>query len=458
MLLFPRASWVFLAASLASGVPSRAAEPPPLHATLRTWADDAWFKALDRNGAADGRLSAKGILQRFHRLTDDEYKLDFVSKDYTLLEDYLWHRRSRGLRYATGSVNPRDLAEALDFKVLLPMGRGWSFDAWFTRDRSVHLDRNLLRVAVDRRWASGCFARALGTLGAVKPDSDLELGGGWRSEDERSEVLVAAVLLDAFNDLIYQELTIHPDYADTALDYERQPMALRAEVDVFVTPRLRLEAYGAITREAVVRAYEQRDPAMGFRQSEAYGFAGALVEWAFSNDAAAGLTVSHVAAGLDREPLPGAPVEETFSLREQETRWGGFALLRLHPRWRLESWALRELRPETRDAPDSSALHDVDYEDRSWMGLVQLVHGGEGGFAGGLAVDFDLRDTLRGDGEIPIRFQGLGYHNVRLRADVGWRFEGRGYVLAGASFDLDGDPQNERRRFDGARARFELFF
>ena len=70
----------------------------PRPATLRGWADRTWLRAVNRTGATDGRLSRLGILQRFHETTDNEYKLDQISRRFSPWEDYEWFNRSGGFR------------------------------------------------------------------------------------------------------------------------------------------------------------------------------------------------------------------------------------------------------------------------------------------------------------------------------------------------------------------------
>jgi hypothetical protein len=72
--------------------------PPPLHATLRGWADDIWLRILNRTGATEGRLSEFGILQRFHPITDANYAIDLISNRFSLSENYAWYHRDGGVR------------------------------------------------------------------------------------------------------------------------------------------------------------------------------------------------------------------------------------------------------------------------------------------------------------------------------------------------------------------------
>lgn len=446
-----------LAASVAC-TSGAAAEPAGVHATLRTWADDTWLKILDRDGARDGRLSRRGILQRFNVTTDDEYWLDLVSKSFPLDDDYRWHHLDRGLRFAAGSVNPRELAETLDFKVRVPLTETWAFDGRFTEAKGPDLDRDLFRATFERTLGRGAFASMSGTMGSVKPSTDLEAGGGWRSEDGRTEIFTGVAILDAFNDIVYVDIGVHPNHADTALVLDRQPWTWRIAAEVAVGPNLRVEAYGAVMRDAVVRAFAQRSPLEGFRQHEEFGFAGGLAEWAFSPDVAVGLWATTIDAGIVRSPLEEGTVEHDFTLDESESSIAGFVIVRPHPRWRLESWMAREWRKELRGVNPDAMLTPVDYADETWRGTVKALYAAESGFQSVIAVDMDLRDNVRGESEVPTTFDSLGNHNVRFRIDVGWRITDRAELYLGAGYDLDGDNHSDPELFDGGRTRFVVHF
>ncbi len=145
-----------------------------------------------------------------------------------------------------------------------------------------------------------------------------------------------------------------------------------------------------------------------------------------------------------------------YVLTERTTRAGGYVLFDMGDRWRTETWLAREARPERRlDRSDPDG--DVDYEDRSWMGTAILEYRPPGGFRAHAAFEMDLRDVVKGNGEVPVRGD-LDVHNTRLRFDFGWRFGEQFHALAGYRIDLDGDPQYDRGLFDGAHARFVMYW
>jgi hypothetical protein len=403
-------------------------------------------------------LSRRGILQRFNRTTDDEYWLDLVSKAFSLDDDYRWHRLTRGLRFGATSVTPRDLAETLDFKVRVPLSGSWGFDARYTEASGPDLDRNLFRATFDRTIGGGVFGSVSGTLGSVKPSTDVEMGGGWRSTDGRSEVFLGVAVLDVLNDVIYVDIGVHPNHADTALVVDRQPWTWRLAADVAIGPKLRVEAYGVVARDGVVRAFAQRSPLEGFRQREEFALAGGLVEWAFTPDVAAGVQGTTVDARIARAPLEEGNIENDVALDESESAIGAFVIVRARRYLRIESWIAREWRDERRVANPDAELTSVDYADVTWRGTMKALYGGDSGVQVVAALDVDLRDNVRGEGEVPTTFSALGNHNVRFRMDLGWRLAERGELFLGAGYDLDGDDHSDPQLFDGGRARFVVHF
>lgn len=422
-------------------------------ASLAPWVEHTWLRLLDRHGAAGGRLSELGILQRFHRTTDNEYQLDLVTGRFRLSEDYEWARRENGARYWGASINKRDVVAAGEFKAAVPLGAGWGIGLRFDKEDSPEARRALARVAVTRRWSGGGFAAIESTLDPDKSGTDFELMGGWRGEGAAApRVSLAVTLLDVLNDAIYQGLGVCPCYADSALDHERQPVALRIAADAPLGSWVRLEVHGGVVRPGRVRAYVQLAPDSGFRQDEAFGYASGLAEVTLHRRVRGGVFGTYVRAAIDREPIVAATDGDRFALTEREGRLAGYAFARLRPGWGLEAWLGRHWRAERRDS-ETPALPNVDYADRAWVGQFLVARDPPTGFQATLAVELDHRGVLRGDGELPgVQFTMAG-DNTRLSLGLGWRFR-QAALQAGAAFDLDGDTVGRaNRRFDGARGR-----
>ena len=425
------------------------ADTATLHATLKGWEEATWLQLLDRGGAVGGRLSRNGMLQRFQPLIDDEYYIDLISGPFGLTEEHVWYRQPNGARYWGASVNHLELATAFEIKAHIPLSGAWTATVQFNKAHTYEVRRDLVRLEFDHAWKSGAFAGLHGTLEAIKPDMDLEARAGYRSPGGR-EVGAALGVLDAFSDVIYQVLVVWEAYADTALDYQRQPFTVRAWGEWPLGNRLRLEAHGGLMTPTTVRAYRQAAPDSGFRQHERYGFAAGMLEWSPLARLRAGGFVTYVRAQTDRTPLPLSPAEDDYVLTESTARFGGFALAQLAERWRFEGWLARTARPERRDMRQLDSL-DVDFEDRMLTGEARLTYGARRGFRGDASFEFVNRDVVRGAGQVVT--PELKNHS-RLRLEVGWSFGERAAFRAGYRIDVDGDPGTGKGHFDGAEGRF----
>jgi hypothetical protein len=423
-----------------------------LHATLSGWAEEMWVLMEDRDAAVGGRFSDAGILQRFHPSIDAEYELDVISSRFGMSDEYAWQRHDSGMRYWAGSVNQRVLVSGTDIKLAASVGGGWGVRATFKKEDSPSLARNLLRARITRVWSAGAFAFLEASLHSIKPDNDITVGAGWRGS--ATEACVAFTVLDAFSDFIYQNLVVWPGFADTALAYERQPLAMRASIETSLAARVRLEGHGAVLLPSRVRTYLQLVPDSGFRQEDRFAYLAGLIEWSASPHLRTGLFAKHVRATTDRSPLQRSRDLDDYRLLERSTHVGGFAMVRLSRHWLVESWLDRSWRPENRFYRSGVADY-VDYEDRAWSGQSVVVYRATRGFTSHMAFEVDLRDVVRGDGQVP-RAESLGRYNTRLRLDVGWQFKGGTSMLLGYRIDVDGDDYSGHGWFDGAHGRLVI--
>ena len=426
-----------------------------LHATILGWSDRTWLYVLDRGAVDGGRLNDLGWLQRFHPEVDDEHAMDEISMHPALGDDYAWRSRDNGARYWGGSINHRYLIAGLDLKARVALGRGWRVGFTLDKEDRPGLARSLPRFNVEKQWAPGVFAFGEGTLLADKPDMDITLGGGWR--DRSGAATVSLTALDAFSQAIYQGLEVDRAFAPTALDYERQPWALRATVHRRIGAHLRIEADLGTALPSTVRAYDQVVPDSGFRQDERFAMAAGLVEWTTVPRVRAGVMATRVRAVMDRTPLASGRLEDDFRLVERTSQLGGFVLVEPWARWRVETWLLREHRPQTK-AFRNGAAPDVDYEDRAWRGRIQIRYLAAFGLKAESAFEMDRRDVIRGEGQVPSVEGSVGRRNTRLRLEVGWRFGNRFWVEGGYRLDLDGDAGTGHGSFDGAHGRLTLFW
>jgi len=415
--------------------------------TLRGWEEQVRLAIFDRNGSFYGRTSDRGILQRFNERMDSEYDLDVISSAFSLSEQYSWYNRENGARYWAGSIDHLRLIQHGDFKALVGLGDSWAADVQLNYQETLRADRALLWLGFRHKLSDDdahLFLR--GTLRAVKPDADVELGVVLRPGGGSLTFAVAA--LDLFSDFNYQVLEVDPAVADSAIDYTSHPFTLRAALDMPIGRRFRTEAYALVMTPTSLSVESQTRPGEGFEQDESYAYAGALAEWMPSARTALGLLAAWVRAGLDRGPLPNGHPDDDFDLREEEWRVGPYAIHSFEKRFALEAWLGRIWRTEVRLRPDTTIAPDPLYEDRTWAGRNSLIYKAAKGFRGELGLDFTVRETS-GSPPVPT-LSPLERNNFRLRSDFGWHFAQRASFLLGANLDLDDGS------FDGAHGRFTL--
>lgn len=416
-------------------------------ATLRGWEEEVRLALFDRAGGAFGRTSDRGILQRFHEAMDSEYELDAISSAFLISEDAEWYGREAGARYWAGSIDHLQVIQVGELKSRVGLGEAWGAEVRFRLHESLTAERRLLQLGFRRELAGGRgSAFAQGTLRAVKPEIDIEVGFRWTIA--RGEVTVAVAALDVFSDVVYQGLGVAPGVADTALDYTAHPFTGRVALEVPLGEDWRIEAYALQLTPTSVTVQSQSEMLAGFSQDERYSYAGGLLEFGPSHSTALGAFGTWVRARIDRSPLPAGRPADDFELTEITSRVGLYAIHRLPGRLSVEGWLARVWRSEDRVRPVEAMAPRLEYEDRTWAGRWSLVYRAPGGFRAMPGLEFTSRGA---SGIQPVTTrEPLAQDDVRLRGDLGWRIRERAVFVVGANVDLD------EGSFDGAHGRFTL--
>ena len=426
---------------------------PAARATLRGWEEQRWLTIFDRGGSYYGRLSDRGILQRFNEAMDSEYRLDLISFHPSLTETYDWFQRNTGVRAWAGSIDHVRLSLQGEFKALLPLGAGWAADARFTLQDNLNVKRSLIRLGFRKDLFNGSGqAFILGLVTANKPDIDIEVGYSFLPRIGKLTLAFAA--LDLFSDFIYQGLEVSPEVADTILDHTSRPFTFRLALDLQVARHFRLEGYALAMTPTQIVVESQKDPGTGFVQDERYAYAGGLVEWEPSGRTAIGSFGTWVQARLERAAMPDGRPEDDFDLTEVTTQLGLYGIHRPVGRFSTELWIARVWRTEDRIRPDATVQEDVEYEDRSWAGRADFNYSASSGFNATLGLDFLAQDVI-GPDRVPGNLQERDH--ARVRFDFAWRFGDRAFFLLGTNLDLDGDGRGILS-FDGGHGRFALYF
>lgn len=423
-------------------------------ATLAGWDEGHRLTIFDRGGSFFGRLSERGILQRFADDVDDEYDLDFISSEFDLIENYRWYNQENGARYWTGSIDNKQLVQQAQLVASIWLGESWGGLVQFNHQRTLQARMSLIQLQIRRKLFSGrALTFLMSTLNAEKSEIDLELGFVWLPTPGKITLAVGA--LDVFNDLIFQGLVPNPFIADSSLDYTSHPFTGRIALDVPLGRRFRAEGYALVMSPTRIVLESRANPDSGFVQDESYAYAGGLLEWDPSTRSALGSFATWVRARLDRAALPDGSPDDNFDLTEKTWSLGLYGIHRFAPRFDTQIWFGRVFREELRLTPDPAPEANLDYEDRAWAGRSNFTYRALSGLRLELGLDLVARNVVGPDPRAGSRF--LENDNFRLRFDFGWTFGRRAFFVIGANLDLDGDRASSGG-FDGAHGRFALYW
>ncbi len=422
-------------------------------ATLRGWEERARHTIFDRAGTYYGRLSDQGILQRFNPDIDREYHLDLISFAFSLAETYEWYQRGAGMRFWAGSIDHLRTVQNAQIAGVVGLGGAWAARAQFTHENTLGADRSLIELQVNRKvFGENGLAFGSMTLTPSKAEMDVELGVGIPLGESRLTVAVAA--LDVFSNFIYQGIGVE-GVSDTTLDYTSLPFTARTALDANLSDNFRGELFAlAMTPTQVV--VREGGPEIGFQQDERYAYLGGLLEWHPSPAASVGGFGTWVQGKTFRSALSEGVPEDNFDLTERSWRVGGYTLVPISSRFATDAWIAHTWRTEVRTRPDTSVAANVDHDDRSWSGRLNLGYRARSGFRLDLGIDFLTRELV-GSAPVP-GSEALDDKNIRARIDLGWHFGSRAYVVVGTNADLDGDVGGWAKVFDGGHARFAAYW
>lgn len=444
---------VALAGMVLADASAHAQDAPPLTPWLHDWAEYTWLQILDRNGGDGGRFSDRGLLRRFDRRIDAEYRLDLLSRDFTLFEDAEWRARPNGVRWRGGSITKAELAAVTEVKGTAHLSDRWTLGVRADLEHSPQNARAFLRAKFGAELGRGFSAFVESGLDPVKPGSDVEAGMAWR-HPRRAQMTagVSVAVLDWFNDFIFVNLdAAGASEVESTLVYDRQPLAARLRFTVPLLRDVRLGARGSLVRPSRVVTYRGIETDSGFAQVERMGFGGVLVEWRVTSRLRLAGLATYVRSEIDRARLaPSVPVA-AFNLTEATRNSGALAALDAGRATSVNVRLMRVHRSEERVFPEGDGP-DVDYADAAWVGRLLVTRRPARGFAADAGVAFDTRGIARGAGELPGAGAMVGPAEWRLLANVGWRFGDAASFLLGVGVDLDGDSVGQR--FDGMRGRF----
>ncbi len=306
------------------------AEDTPLQRTIKTRETSLWLQMLNRGTSLN---THRGYLRDYDSRMDEAYRIDWLSYDYLMTDDYRFHQADRGLRDWVGSINTSRFFTNLDFKLPVALNENWEFKLEFHQLESYQAEHNILLATVGR---DNLFDVGLGfymqfTAQTIKEDLDLAFGARLKRENLKVDWQVA--FLDFVNNAIHEGNGIKKNQLHHQRTYDGLPIATRLRVEWNFLETFKLEFNGAIN--AFEKSTIEFKDSLGddFTREGSFGYAQILLEKRINENLTLG---AFVELGFGSDQKEGSQNED-FDLDEFRGTYDVYALYRLNEKWHFEA-------------------------------------------------------------------------------------------------------------------------
>lgn len=437
-------------------------------ATMQQWEDDVLLMIRDREGSTGGMMFDRGIQRRYTAGMDHEYHLDLRGARFSSYEDATFFTAESGVRTYTASIHKSRFATTTDVRHRLDLG---------TRHEVSFRGRQQDDLSARRFFVEGGYALRFNghhhigftqTMASFKPDLDTELY--YETRDPVIGRLRAGILLlNAFNNAIFDGLGVDPVLQDTLRSYTRSPRLIRAR---WLSPRLGnvfLEAFVGLqpVSAATITTYSDPDFRLDIGERLGYGLFSVTGEFGWLD---AGAYVSALRERTTFSADRASSAYRDYAVEQRETRYGLRSRARIgvtgrqHIEIMIDAGLLRFRDQQTGDDFSAASIPEAFHLREDRLELQAQV--------GWVPNETGLRATLRwisdhrrysDDIQIVerhyLRFAQWS-PNTRLSLLIGYDFLPTFRLEAGASFDVDGDrfytDGRGATRFDGGFGRVQL--
>jgi len=433
------------------------------HATLEGWASQRRRQMLDQHHAYGDQFYDRGVFRHITPLTDREYALDMATYRFSPVQDHAWSQIDTGMRLRMGSIVRAKWAMLAEIKHDAPLADDHSLQVDAVLRQDGRAQRAFLEFGYQWDVASRHHVGVRHTVTQYKPDFDASIFYRYTNEQLGAARLEMTVL-DPYNNFVFDVLGVHEKDDPLEQSYTTQPYLAQLNVESPDRYDLRGELRVGWQPRGTLVVQSQSDSSRRYRDRTRTHYLGALVEYDF-DVVTAGLLYQRDQSVLDRQGLRTG-VTSDYRTEQRMHRAGGF-LIGSWWKFRGEAWAFVGDYHDYQRGTDFS-LSTVD--DRlEWTAprqryRVRLSYvpepTGVYGAVEYLALKRDLNDAAadRMARQWTENWYRLGPSNYRATAMLGYRF-GRGAVLLGINYDLDGDTTFKTRspkRFDNGFFRFSL--
>jgi hypothetical protein len=427
-----------------------------------------------RQGYKEGRFYQHGLFRYFTRDMDFEYHLDMFTIHSTPLEAYHFWNTDNALQSTFGSLNYQQFVIKTKFKSTVDVGKNKFFDIFGVQEENLRTDDFFFHPAYRKKIGDNHTVGVRHTLSKHKEDLDFSLFyqlGNSSTGSIKAEISA----LDWVNNIVHSLISNSDREYDTKQKYSRKPylFALRAKSPEH--PFLRAELSAGIQTESEARVVRSATPDSSFTNREQVHYLGALIEY-FRSTFTTGLIYQRKFNKMYRYPdAASSQYPLDFGNREVNNRIGSYISKLFWDRLRLEQWTWYEY---NRDQLWGSFVPKewIPFhfrENRLLMKSILLYRQPNKGFQGGLELNLDHRyvlgeksgNTINRDFRRNYPDQVSG-NNQRLTLKLGYHNKETIDILAGVSYDIDGDlnsgwgtpstNRDEPSRFDGGFVQIRL--
>jgi hypothetical protein len=433
--------------------------------TIQGWAEDMRIRLLDRRHTYSGFITDRGAFQMYNYRMNPEFGLNMFTFNFTPQEDYLWYRSPNGIRTYVGDINGLEVATKTEIKTDIEITEGHTVQLNLKQQADARASRVWAEPGYSFNFAGKHSIGFTHTLSNYKPDLDATFFYRYGNQQE-GMVKLSYTLMDYANNWVFEDLDKQVSFADTLRRYDQAPRLWEIKALSPQWGRFRIEIDAGFQRESKAQIYSPRDSLDRYMHKEKNSFQSAMLEYD-SEFITAGVIYERNHSEMERDTLTGSNNNWRYKGHQTMRRIGAFILANSQD-FRWETWAwmgkYEDYRKGERypfDGLDSLDHGEKRIELRSRIMKRPQIKGLIAGFEYTM-----LYRTYKNDQYKDLAEYYTGYYAVDPFNDlehrgsvlIGYQFHPRASIIAGVSYDFDGDFQTypEGKRFDTAFGRIEI--
>lgn len=440
-------------------IPAEAQEVTP-SATLLGWEQRMQNFILDRSHNYGGTHYNRGLFRQHLTQMSAEHEVDLMTYRYTLFDDYRWQIAPHIYRLSVGSLNATNFAIENYIKNNISINDRNTLSIQGYHEENLRANRLLFELDYEHHLPGGHNVGIKHTITREKSDLDATFFYRYGSFKQGMIELDITMLDWAGNkvqELAKDSRNKYNTRYDITHQYQTQPILFSAKLLTAQHKNFKAEVIGGI-QTYLKKEVEQHVDSLHFRDEEWAHYIGGLLEYKTSSFTA-GLTYRRTFAKLKRRPTLNSNYELNFNTLQDFNQLGAFLAGRISS-FRFEQWVWGEFNTDRLQGPVVPGdLHPrrfervpfVYTEKRLKLRSRVLYDPVNEGLKMGLEFHGDFiapQGERAANGVVNDEFRRVysikKNHNSRLTYTLGYRVTPNFYLLAGLSYDLDGDQKSGR--------------